>query len=103
MGLAGSEYGIFLKQLKAGHLELALTYATGLANIHLADALRILELMARDGDPRFSRSASRWVERFGAETRAGLPEVQLAAAALGWLWENPGSEIPIGTLRALLN
>ena len=47
--------------------------------------------MARDGDQRFSRAASRWVERFGAETGAGLPEVQLAAAALGWLWENPES------------
>lgn len=101
MGPAGSEYGIFRKQLKAGHLELALTYAADIKVVHLADALRILQLMARDGDQRFSRAASRWVERFGAETGAGLPEVQLAAAALGWLWENPESEVPMGTLSAL--
>ena len=102
MGLAGSEYGLFLKQLDAGHLELALTYATQLRVVHLADAMRILELMARDGDHRFSRAASRWLERFGSETGAGLPEVQLAAAALGWLWESPESEVPLKTLQALL-
>ena len=28
--------------------------------------------------------------------------VQLAAAALGWLWENPESEVPLSTLNALL-
>ena len=42
------------------------------------------------------------IERFGAETGAGLPEVQLAAAALGWLWENPESRVPVATLSALL-
>jgi hypothetical protein len=30
MGLAGSEYGLFLKHLNAGHLGLALTYAASL-------------------------------------------------------------------------
>ena len=101
MGLAGSEYGLFLKQLDAGHLGLALTYAAGL-NLDLADALKVCQLMARDGDRRFSRAASRWVERFGAETGAGLPEVQVAAAALGWLWESPESELAIASLDSLL-
>ena len=54
MGLAGSEYGLFLKQLDAGHLGLALTYAASL-KIDLADALRLCQLMAKDGDERFSR------------------------------------------------
>jgi hypothetical protein len=103
MGLAGSEYGLFLKQLEAGHLGLALTYAAELRSISLADALKLCELMARDGDQRFSRAASRWVERFGAETGAGLPEVQLAAAALGWLWENPESEVPTSVLQSLID
>jgi hypothetical protein len=102
VGLAGSEYGLFLKQLDAGHLGLALTYAADLAKISLGDALRILELMARDSDLRFSKAAARWVERFRAETGAGLPEVQLAAAALGRLWEVPESEVPVATLNALL-
>jgi hypothetical protein len=46
MGLAGSEYGLFLKQLGAGHLELALTHAADLGKVPLRDALRICELMA---------------------------------------------------------
>ena len=36
MGLAGSQYGLFLKQLNAGHLGLALTYAASL-KLDLAD------------------------------------------------------------------
>ncbi len=51
MGLAGSEYGLFLKQLNAGHLDLALTYAASL-KLNLADALEVCRLMARDGDER---------------------------------------------------
>ena len=39
---------------------------------------------------------------YRAETGAGLPEVQLGAAALGWLWVNPESEVPFATLSALL-
>ena len=39
---------------------------------------------------------------YRAETGAGLPEVQLVAAAPGWLWENPESEVPMTTLNALL-
>jgi hypothetical protein len=101
LGLAGSEYGLFLKQLNAGHLDLALTYAASL-KLNLADALEVCRLMARDGDERFPRAASRWLERFGAETGAGLPEVQLAAAALSCLWEEPDSELPVSTLKALL-
>jgi hypothetical protein len=102
VGVAGSDYGRFKKALKVGHLTEALIYAADVRVIDLRDALTICELMARDRDQRFSRAASRWVERFGAETKAGLPEVQLAAAALGWLWENPESEVPMATLSALL-
>jgi hypothetical protein len=102
MGLAGSEYGLFLKQLDAGHLGLALTYAADLGTVPLRDALRICELMARDSDVRFSKAAARWVERYRAETGAGLPEVQLAAAALSKLWEKPGDEVAMRTLRGLM-
>src|SRR5215213_3824304 len=102
MGSAGSDYTRFLGALDAGHLTEALMFATGIRVVALPDALKVCELMARDGDQRFSRAATRWLERFGAETKAGLPEVQLAAAALGWLWENPESEVPIMTLDSLL-
>ena len=102
MGTAGSDYTRFLGALHAGHLTEALMFARGIRIVALSDALKVCELMARDGDQRFSRAATRWLERFGAETKAGLPEVQLAAAALGWLWENPESAVPMDTLSALL-
>ena len=102
MGSAGSDYTRFRGALNAGHLTEALIYATDIRVVALSDALKVCELMARDGDQRFSRAATRWLERFGAETKAGLPEVQLAAAALGWLWEDPESEVPTATLNALL-
>ena len=35
------------------------------------------------------------------KTGAGLPEIQLAAAALGCLRENPESEVPISVLQSL--
>lgn len=101
MGLAGSEYGLFLKQLDAGHLELALTYAAQLQVIHMADALRVCQLMARVGDDRFPRAASRWLERLSSEGGAGLLEVQMAAAALGKLRESPEDGLALATLRAL--
>jgi len=59
--------------------------------------------MADAGDQRFPRAAGRWLERFSSETTAGLPELQLAAAALGQLWESPDSEVARGTLAALLS
>jgi hypothetical protein len=90
------------QQLNAGHLELALTYAADLRTIQLGDALRIVELMALDSDSRFSKAAARWIERYRAETGAGLSEVQLAAAAFGRLWEEPESELALTALRALV-
>ena len=54
-----SDYGRFTKALGAGHLTEALMYAADIRVVALPDALRILELMARDGDQRFSRAASR--------------------------------------------
>ena len=101
MGLAGSEYGLFLKQLNAGHLDLALTYAASL-KLNLADALEVCRLMARDGDERFPRAASRWLERLSAEGGGGLLEVQMGAAALGKLWEAPDDTVAIRTLQGLM-
>ena len=58
--------------------------------------------MADAGDQRYPRAASRWLERFSCETGAGLTEVQLAAAALGQLWESPDSDVARRTLAQLI-
>jgi len=102
MGAHGSDHGRFKKALAAGHLTTALIIAQDLPHVALPDALELCRLMADAGDQRFPRAAGRWLERFSSETTAGLPELQLAAAALGQLWESPDSEIARGTLAALL-
>jgi hypothetical protein len=102
MGVHGSDHSRFKKALAAGHLTAALIMARGLRHIALADALEICRLMADAGDPRFPRAAGRWLERFSRETGAGLTEIQLAAAALGMLWESPDSELAGRTLAELI-
>jgi hypothetical protein len=102
MGVHGSEHGRFKRSLSAGHLTAALILARDLPHVALADALELCRLMAEQGDHRYPRAASRWLERFSRETGAGLTEVQLAAAALGLLWESPESEIAQRTLADLL-
>lgn len=101
VGVAGSDHGRFTKALVAGHLTTALIYARDLPHVSLGDALTLCRLMAQGGDDRFPRAASRWLERLSAEAGAGLLEVQMAAAALSKLWEEPDDEIAMSTLRAL--
>ena len=68
----------------------------------LEDALDLCCLLASADDPLFPRAASRWLARFAGEARATLSQVQLAAAALGELWEDPTSRLAGETLRGLL-
>jgi hypothetical protein len=56
--------------------------------------------MARDGDERFPRAASRWPERLSAERGAGRLEVQMAAA-MSKRREEPEDEVALQTLRSL--
>lgn len=102
MGVAGSDHGRFTKALGAGHLTTALIYARDLPHVSLGDALSLCRLMAEDGDDRFPRAASRWLERLSAEAGAGLLEVQLAAAAFSKLWEEPDDALAMRTLRELV-
>lgn len=102
VGTHGSDHGRFRKALAVGHLTAALILARDLPHVALADALELCRLMAESGDPRYPRAAGRWLERFSAETGAGLAELQLAAAALGQLWESPDSAVAREALSGLL-
>jgi hypothetical protein len=102
MGTHGSDHGRFKRSLAAGHLTAALIMARDLPHVALPDALELCRLMADAGDQRYPRAASRWLERFSHEKGAGLTELQLAAAALGQLWESPDSEIARRTLAELI-
>ena len=53
---------------------MVLSAAAELDHIQIDDALEILVLMARAGDPRFDRAAARWVGRLLAEQPLGLAD-----------------------------
>lgn len=56
------------RSFETQRLEDVLPAAAELGWINLSDALSILALMAREGDPRFDRAAARWVGRLLIET-----------------------------------
>lgn len=75
MGIAGSgipPYAIFRQALDAGNLQRCLNIAKQTPNVSLLDALRIVELMAREDDERFERAAVKWAGRLATE-RGGVP------------------------------
>jgi hypothetical protein len=98
----GSPYSRFRRAIEREQLLPALDASRDLRHLSLGDALDLCRLLAIADDPLFPRAASRWLARFAGEARATLSQVQLAAAALGELWEDPSSALPGETLRALL-
>ena len=68
MSIEGSSLAYFRRTLQTRDLKIILTAAAELAWINLSDSLEILALMAQDGDPRFERSAARWIGRLLTET-----------------------------------
>jgi hypothetical protein len=100
----GSLLGQFLRALKAGNLMAAVALAHDMPRpLPLVDALELCRLLAEAEDPMFPRAASRWLARFSDEEKATLSQVQLAAAALGHLWEEPTSAVTLQTLKKLLS
>jgi hypothetical protein len=67
VSIKGSPYAYSRRTLETRNLAIVLA-AAELAHIGLSDALAILELMARDGDPRFENAAARWIGRLLTET-----------------------------------
>jgi hypothetical protein len=68
MSIKGSPYANFRRSLETRNLRIVLPAAAELPWINLGDSLEILALMAQDGDPRFERSAARWMGRVLTET-----------------------------------
>lgn len=48
----------------------------------LSDALRIVELSARDGDLRYERASNRWLERLAGETDLDAEDAEVARTCL---------------------
>ncbi len=98
----GSIQGQFRRALDAGNLMSALALAHDVTFVSLLDALDLCRLLAAQDDPLYPKAASRWLARLIAERGATLSELQLGAAALGQLWEDPQSELALGALRGLV-
>jgi len=92
-------YPVFAQALEAGSLKRIENIAREMPRVTLRDSLRIVELMARDGDDRYERAAARWLDRLRAESDLNPGDVHAAAA---WLHELPQRADAIEPLRALL-
>ncbi|HEY4281051.1 MAG TPA: hypothetical protein VGM91_22755 [Conexibacter sp.] len=100
--MAGSgivPYPVFAQAFEAGSLQRVENIARQMPTVSLRDALRIVELMAREGDPRYARASQRWLDRLGAETDLGPRDREAAAAALLALPHRPDV---IATVHPLL-
>lgn len=89
-------YPIFAQALEAGSRKRVENIAREMPSIRLGDALRIVELMARDRDPRYERAARRWLDRLAAETHL---DPRAARAGLRELPSRPGA---VDDLRGML-
>jgi hypothetical protein len=74
MGDAGSAHARFRRALLTKNLTIIDASARELPQISLADALRILVVMAEKRDRRFARAGARWAGRVIAERRLSLEE-----------------------------
>jgi hypothetical protein len=98
----GTASGRFRRALNAGNAREALEAAGEMQVVPLFDALELLRLMAQVGDRRYPRLAGRWVERYAAERRASLGDLQLIAGALVRMGEEPADPVVLETLESLV-
>ena len=70
VGNAGSPYAPLQRSLRTGNPQLALAAAVEMPGpLKLADALALVLVLARAGDPRWERAAVRWAARYSPEAR----------------------------------
>jgi hypothetical protein len=75
----------FRRAVDRGNVTEALSSASELEHIGLAEALELCLLLADKQPERFGRAAVRWHGRFCRETNAGLEEAQAVLASLALL------------------
>jgi hypothetical protein len=80
MGDAGSAHARFRRALLTGNVAIVDAAARELPQVSLADALRILVVLADKRDERFSRAAARFAARVTIERRLGPAEAHRVLA-----------------------
>ncbi len=94
----GTAHARFQRAIKRGHLLAAETAARELGALSLSDALALVLLYEREGDPKFERAARRWIRRVQIDRSLRRHEIELLRAAMGAL----GSRFGRVALTALL-
>jgi hypothetical protein len=101
VSIKGRPYTWFIKALEARSLVQVRAAAAELDWISLADALRILELIAEQEPATYDRAATRWLARYLSEHHGvGLHDAGVAVEALDRLAAGTGAAGP--QLEALL-
>lgn len=100
MGDHGHAYPRFRRALLTKNLALVDAAARELPRVDLADALKILVLMADQRDARFQRAAARWAARATGELGLDLDQSRRLFALVDALPEAP--EVIAEHLRGLL-
>ncbi len=100
----GHPYARFRKALDQGNTLQALSAASELEHVGLADALQLVLLLGRDGDEgRFRRAALRWHVRYCRETRDVEAAEAQAVLALVSMLAGPRGEQAAWALAQLLD
>jgi hypothetical protein len=73
----GSPYTRFRRAVNTGNLAIVEGALLDLPHIGIDDALEVVVLMAKAGDPRFQRAADRWAAMASDKERDGLRELVL--------------------------
>lgn len=89
MGDHGHAYPRFRRALLTKNLSLVDAAARDLRHVDLADALRILVLIAEQRDARFPRAAARWAARATSELGLDLDQSRHLLALVDALPEAP--------------
>jgi hypothetical protein len=85
----GSPYMRFRRALDSRNVTDALSAASALEHVGLAEALELTLLLAKGTPEKYERAALRWHTRFVRETRASLVEAQAVLALLAVIPTNP--------------
>jgi hypothetical protein len=97
----GSPSARFERALRTGNLLLVRAAAAELAQVNLADALRILTLYAEKAPEQYERAALRWLSRFALEVKtATLPDAGEVVDALDLMRHDRPAAVE--ELRALM-
>jgi uncharacterized protein (DUF2384 family) len=95
VSIKGSSYANFRRALLSGNMTIIESAAAELPGVDLADALRILVVMAKSHDERYERAAARWTARVTSERSLGVQESRRVLGLVEVLPDAPDAVEPV--------